>query len=74
MLGLLTLETYVVDGGARVYIRNYSLDDIYSALTSLDGMFYRNIIDASKYDDIANIISKAYNVKDVKLYDIRDEY
>lgn len=70
---LLTLETYVYGKYGRAYIRNYVVGDRASVVGECDCIFYRSIIDTSKYDYIYDIISKAYGLDSLDIYDIRDD-
>jgi len=47
---LLTLETYVYGKYGRTYIRNYVVGDRACIDSECECIFYRSIIDASKYD------------------------
>lgn len=70
---LLTLETYVYGKFGRTYIRNYVVGDRVCIVSECECIFYRSIIDASKYDYIYDIISKAYGLDTLDIYDIRDD-
>ena len=70
---LLTLETYVYGKYGRTDIRNYVVGDRPCAVSECDCMFYRNIFDASRYDYIGYIISKAYGLDSLVIYDLRDD-
>lgn len=70
---LLTLETYVYGKYGRTYIRNYVIGDRASVNCECECIYYRSIIDASKYDYICDIISKAYGLDSLDIYDIRDD-
>ena len=69
----LTLETYVYGNFASVYIHNYVSGDRTGIVSGTACTYYRNIIDASKYDYIGDIITKVYGVDSVVIYDLRDD-
>lgn len=70
---LLTLETYVYGKFGITVIGNYVVGDRASVVSECGCIFYRSIIDASKYDYISDIITKAYGLDRLDIYDIRDD-
>lgn len=69
---LLTLETYVYGKYGRTYITNYVVGDRLCIVSECECIFYRSIIDASKYDYIWDIITKAYGLDSLDIYDNRE--
>lgn len=70
---LLTLETYVYGKFGITFIGNYVVGDRPCVVSESNCTFYRNIIDASRYDYIDYIISKAHGIDRVIICDLRDD-
>lgn len=70
---LLTLVTYVYGKSGTTCVRNFVAGDRPCVVSECECTFYKSVIDASKYGSIYDIVSKAYGLDSLYIYDLRDD-